>query len=134
MKNPFSLVKDLLVVFYRGEVIFKWTGILSKCIWKSHIFCEALWLILSDLACQQKKSFGQSSAHPLEDSTWQKLHWVVAYLTCVNIVVRVCTQWNLCVWHPHAMILTFWIEAFFSLRGVFIQMTLLKWCNSIFGK
>ena len=67
----------------------------------------------------------------------QQLRGEEAYLTRVNTAYRVthlCANEIYVRDERHAMILVSWIETFIFVRGVIIQIKLMKWCNNIFDK
>ena len=76
--------------------------------------------------------FGQSSAHPLQDDRWIARS-AITRGSCVFNAREHCVsryaslrKGNYARDERHAMILGFWIETFIFIRGVFIQMTLMK--------
>ena len=75
---------------------------------------------------------GQNSAHPLLDDRGkrvQRLRKVVAYLIRVNTECRMTHLFTnrICTCDErHVMILVSWIETFIFIRGVIIQMMLMK--------
>ena len=89
--------------------------------------------------------FGQSSTHPLQNDRWTmdstfsncRVWGGIAYFMCVNTAHHITRQYTNEIYasdEHHAMLLGFWFETFVLIRGEFIQMTLMKWRNTIFDK